>query len=536
MLESILGKNFEYKRLTEDEMKSRNILGRLVGVIADYKNPTRNERLYGEELWEKVFKDPIMQEKIENRLVVGELGHPEDRLETNPEKIAICLAEVPKKSSDGKLMGVFDIIDTPNGRILNTLCQYGCKMGVSSRGDGQIIEDYNGSYVDSDSYVCEGWDAVIIPAVKAARPTYVTESLHRKPLTEALNKVIEESPIEEQPIMKETLKELNIDVTPKAEENKLDSDTTKLESEALGKDIDDVVLENEEKTDEADNDGATVIDELKEALKANRQFEKQVKELQEQLSVSYAKEMDLQAELLRYKESTIRLGQVARSAKATEQRLNALQEQLSKTMAQKDEQTKTLNENLSKIKTLKDSETTISNKVERLNESIKERDTTIRQLKAENRNLQSQIDELENNNKDEIKSLRESLEQTKTNSTIKANEYRKKLTAYKELVEKYQSIAKTAVDKYISQKAIALGIDKKEILSRLTENYSFGDIDNVCEDLRKYKVSVGNLPFQINKSVRATITESKEPIMKSVANQDEDELDPLFLSMTSTAN
>ena len=47
MLESFKGNTLEYQKLTEEEMQQRGILGRLVGVIADSKNPTRNGRLYG---------------------------------------------------------------------------------------------------------------------------------------------------------------------------------------------------------------------------------------------------------------------------------------------------------------------------------------------------------------------------------------------------------------------------------------------------------------------------------------------------------
>ena len=99
------------------------------------------------QLWEKVFEDPIMKEKIENKVCLGELGHPEDRTETDITKAAICLAEMPKKSNDGKLYGVFDIIDTPCGRILKTLCDYGCNIGVSSRGQGDGV---NAHLADGD--------------------------------------------------------------------------------------------------------------------------------------------------------------------------------------------------------------------------------------------------------------------------------------------------------------------------------------------------------------------------------------------------
>ena len=117
LLETFTDK-FEYQKLTEEEKAERGILGRLVGVIADTKNPTRNGRAYSEKLWRNVFNDPIMKERIENRCCFGELGHPLDRTETDMEKVAICLAEVPKKGKDGKLYGVFAILNTKCGQIL----------------------------------------------------------------------------------------------------------------------------------------------------------------------------------------------------------------------------------------------------------------------------------------------------------------------------------------------------------------------------------------------------------------------------------
>ena len=215
MLESFNVRNeLQYHKLTPEEQQNRGILGRLVGVIADFKNPTRNGRLYTEELWDKQFNSPLMQERLQNRLLLGELGHPEDRQEIDMAKVAICLAEPPKKGSDGKIYGVFDILATPNGKILKTLCDYGCKIGVSSRGSGDTFEGVNGTEtVDPDSYECECWDAVVLPSVKSARPKYVTESLDtsRKPLKEALEETIKSATEEEQKTMNETLDELKID-------------------------------------------------------------------------------------------------------------------------------------------------------------------------------------------------------------------------------------------------------------------------------------------------------------------------------------
>lgn len=218
MLQESKTNELEYQRLSKEEMEQRGILGRLVGICASFTAPTRNGRKYPEKLWENVFNDPIMKERIENGVCYGELGHPADREETDMEKIAVCMAEQPKKGKDGKLRAVFDILNTPNGRILKSLCDYGSTLGISSRGSGDLETDFDGNEsVNPDTYNCEGFDVVLIPAVKEARLQYVTEALDKKrynktlrdKLTESINKETEEN----QRVMKESLDALGIDLT-----------------------------------------------------------------------------------------------------------------------------------------------------------------------------------------------------------------------------------------------------------------------------------------------------------------------------------
>ena len=109
MLESLRkNESFTYTKLSPEEMKSRGILGRLVGPCADFTIPTRNGRKYEESLWDRVFDDEIVNEKIKNKCLFGELGHPLDREEVDPEKIAIALNEVPKKNDKGQLVPVIE--------------------------------------------------------------------------------------------------------------------------------------------------------------------------------------------------------------------------------------------------------------------------------------------------------------------------------------------------------------------------------------------------------------------------------------------
>ena len=205
---NLILETLQMQPLSEEEKASRHILGRLYGPIATCKGSTRNGRKYNKQLWENALKDEVFNEKVANKSLFLELGHPADREETDMEKIALCLAEVPKKGSDGKLRAVFDILNTPNGRILKSLCDYGSILGVSSRGQGDLITDENGDEaVDPDTYECECWDIVLVPAVESARMQYVTEGLNTKAvkMKQALNESLNSASEEERKIMEKTL-------------------------------------------------------------------------------------------------------------------------------------------------------------------------------------------------------------------------------------------------------------------------------------------------------------------------------------------
>lgn len=191
--------------LSEEEKASRHILGRLYGPIATTKEKTRNGRGYNKELWEKALSDEIFREKIANKSLFLELGHPLDREETDMEKVCACIPEMPK-IVDGDLYAYVDILDTNNGRLLKTLCDYGFVPGISSRGSGDIMSN---DEVDPETFFLETWDIVQLPAVKKARLS-VCESLGKKTLTMALRESLEKASDEEKMEMKDTLNKLNI--------------------------------------------------------------------------------------------------------------------------------------------------------------------------------------------------------------------------------------------------------------------------------------------------------------------------------------
>ena len=466
MLESFKGNELEYQKLTPEEMQKRGILGRLTGVIADYTNPTRNNRLYNAELWERVFNDPIMQESIKNRCLFGELGHPESRLETDMEKIAICMAEQPKKSDDGRIYGVFDILDTNNGRILKTLCDYGCHIGISSRGNGETAFDNSGNeYVIPESYDCRGWDAVLIPGVEAARLTYITESMGNKTLKQALNESLESATPEDRKIMTETLKELNIDYQDSKESNNI--------NESAAKDT-----------------GADLVKTLQESLLAKENAEAKITELQEKLSVCYAKEASMNEDLEKYKIAIRNLSEKASNVKTLQSKLEALTEELNK----KDN---LIQSNEERFKRLQESKKQNIDRQTILKENLTNKETQLTRATKKVEFLTEELKNVRSNFEHEKKSLTESYETLKKDYSLKQSEYSTKISNANKLVEQYRNTAKKAVDKYIESKSVVLGIDSREVKNKLPENYSFNDIDNLCEELSNYSLQINNLPFNL---------------------------------------
>lgn len=506
MLESLApNTEMEYKRLSLEEQTKRGILGRLAGVIADFKHPTRNGRIYTEELWDKTFDSPLMKEKLENRCLFGELGHPADRQEIDMEKIAICMAEAPKKGKDGKLYGVFDILATPNGKILKTLCDYGCAIGVSSRGSGDTYEDWNGQEtVDIETFDCECWDAVLIPAVKEARPKYVTESLNtKKSLKEALEDVVKEASEDDQKVMKETIDNLDF-------EDKDDSSETKVESD----------VNNEQEV--AANDGMDLVKSLQEALQETARLQKEVVRLNEQVSVSYTKELTLKEDSEKLKGVIKQLTEkLKRAAKLTSQVTNLktqLQEQIEIAQS-KDIIIKDYRQHLKDATVSKGS----------LKESLSSKDSQIKLLTKHNNELNENLLAVKKNSKKQLDSLTEELRQLKTDSAVKQSEYARKLENANKLIEKYHTLSNNSLNRYIESKALTLGVNVNEIKNKLNENYTFDEIDSVCESLRSYKMNMSNLPFNIGNGVQR-VTLKEDTTTQKFINPD-DVVDDSLLEM-----
>ena len=203
--------------LSEEEKASRHILGRLYGPIATCKEKTRNGRGYNKELWERALSDEIFKEKLATKSLFLELGHPADREETDMTCVCACIPEMPKIVNDD-LYAYVDILDTPNGKLLKTLCDYGFVPGISSRGSGDIMAN---DEVDPETFFLETWDIVQLPAVKKARLAMCEGFAGKKPLKAVLQESYDAADDKDKTAIKEALDNLDIKLTEEVQEEEI---------------------------------------------------------------------------------------------------------------------------------------------------------------------------------------------------------------------------------------------------------------------------------------------------------------------------
>lgn len=182
--------------LIEAEVFPYNILEdvdgrlRLSGIyqLSDTKN--RNKRVYPRGLWEKVLEGSSdFRKRLDARLVLGEMGHPSDgktRLSNVSHLITKVWMEegykpecVVCQSGAGPhvhIMAEEEVLNTPEGKILQELYRAGVQLGVSSRGQGSV-RGGTGEQLVADDFRLETFDHVLDPSTPGAYPKVISESV-----------------------------------------------------------------------------------------------------------------------------------------------------------------------------------------------------------------------------------------------------------------------------------------------------------------------------------------------------------------------
>jgi hypothetical protein len=101
--------------------------------------------------------------------VLGEVDHPEG-LNINLDRCSHMISEMWMEDANG--YGKLKILPTPMGQLVKTMLEAGVKLGVSSRGSGEV--DGNG---DVSGFEIITVDVVAQPSAPGAYPTPIYEHL-----------------------------------------------------------------------------------------------------------------------------------------------------------------------------------------------------------------------------------------------------------------------------------------------------------------------------------------------------------------------
>jgi hypothetical protein len=154
---------FEYTKELVEQSKIEND-GRIVmkGVLQKADTLNQNGRIYPRAILDREVRN--YQKFIAENRALGECDHPDSSVVELKNASHI----VREAYMDGDVCyGVVELLDTPSGKILQSLVESGVTLGISSRGVGSTKRngDYD-SVQDDFQLIC--WDFVSEPSTPGA--------------------------------------------------------------------------------------------------------------------------------------------------------------------------------------------------------------------------------------------------------------------------------------------------------------------------------------------------------------------------------
>ena len=129
-----------------------------------------NQRVYPVSEISKAVK--TLNDQIQNGYsVLGEVDHPDD-LKINLDRVSHMITNMWMEGPNG--YGKLKILPTPMGQLIKTMLESGVKLGVSSRGSGNVSDSGSGEVSDFEIITV---DMVAQPSAPGAYPTPIYEHL-----------------------------------------------------------------------------------------------------------------------------------------------------------------------------------------------------------------------------------------------------------------------------------------------------------------------------------------------------------------------
>ena len=157
----------------------------LKGICIEGNKRNANDRVYPMHEISKAV-NTINQQIKEGNSVLGEVDHPDD-LKINLDRVCHSVEGMWMEGDTG--CGKLKILPTPMGELIKTLITNGIKLGVSSRGSGNV-DDRTGHVSDFEIVTI---DVVAQPSAPNAYPKAIYESLMNMKYGHRLLEVAKES-------------------------------------------------------------------------------------------------------------------------------------------------------------------------------------------------------------------------------------------------------------------------------------------------------------------------------------------------------
>jgi len=153
--------------MESDDKDGKSLYLKGIAIQGGIRNA--NQRVYPVDEIERAVK--TLNDQLQNGYsVLGEVDHPDD-LKVNLDRVSHMITQMWMEGPNG--YGKMKILPTPMGNLVRTMLESGVKLGVSSRGSGNV-NDGNGHVSDFEIITV---DVVAQPSAPGAYPTPVYEHL-----------------------------------------------------------------------------------------------------------------------------------------------------------------------------------------------------------------------------------------------------------------------------------------------------------------------------------------------------------------------
>ena len=155
------------RMVTETANEGKDLYMKGICIQGGVKNA--NERVYPVSEISNAVKQ-LNDQIVQGNSVLGEVDHPDD-LKINLDRVSHMVEDMWMDGPNG--FGKLKILPTPMGQLVKTMLESGVKLGVSSRGSGNVAE----STGDVSDFEIVTVDVVAQPSAPNAYPKAIYEGL-----------------------------------------------------------------------------------------------------------------------------------------------------------------------------------------------------------------------------------------------------------------------------------------------------------------------------------------------------------------------